>query len=68
MNEQPVKTSGADVLSSWKKTQKNLGGGGGLASTPLVLSRVKTKDYIERRVTSPTSRVPHRHVNRSLLT
>ena len=27
MNEQLPKTSGADVLSSWKKTQKNLTGG-----------------------------------------
>ena len=50
-----------------KKLRKTLGGGG-VASTPHVLSRVKTKDYIERRVTSPTSRVPHRHVNRPLLT
>ena len=28
MNEQLLKTSGADVLSSRKKTQKNLMGGG----------------------------------------
>ena len=27
MNEQPLKTSGADVLFSRKKTQKNLSGG-----------------------------------------
>ena len=26
MNKQPLKTSGADVLSSWKRTQKNLRG------------------------------------------
>ena len=29
MNEQLMKTSGADVLSSGKKTQKSLMGGGG---------------------------------------
>ena len=32
MNKQPLKTSGNDVLSSWKKLRKNFWGGG--ASTP----------------------------------
>ena len=38
MNEQLMKTSGADVLSSRKKTQKNLmrgGGGGDIPPPPL---------------------------------
>ena len=34
MNEQLMKTSGADVLSSGKKTQKSLMGGGGGDSPP----------------------------------
>ena len=39
MNEQLLKTSGADVSSSWKKTQKNLGGAGGeVASVPACTS------------------------------
>ena len=33
MNEQLLKTSGTDVLSSKKKTQKNLMGGGKMLST-----------------------------------
>ena len=44
MNEQLLKTSGADVSSSRKKTQKNLGGGGaGWRPPPLVLPRVEIK-------------------------
>ena len=44
MNEQLLKTSGADVSSSRKKTQKNLGGGGaGWRPSPLVLPRVEIK-------------------------
>ena len=35
MNELLMKMSGTDVLSSWKKDQKNLkgGGGGGVSTT-----------------------------------
>ena len=45
MNEQLLKTSGADVLSSRKKTQKNLGwgAGGGGHPPPRVLPRVEIK-------------------------
>ena len=43
MNEQLLKTSGADVSSSRKKTQKNLGGGAGWRPSPLVLPRVEIK-------------------------
>ena len=44
-NEQLQKTSGAYVLSSRKKNQKSLmggGWGGGVATTPLVHPRVET--------------------------
>ena len=45
MNEQLLKTSGADVLSSRIKTQKNLegGGGGGWHPPPRILPRVEIK-------------------------
>ena len=44
MNEQLLKTSGANVLSSRKKTRKNLEGGrGGLHPRPRVLPRVEIK-------------------------
>ena len=42
MNKQPLKTSGANVLSSRKKTQKNLRGGVIQLSPPLVRPRVKS--------------------------
>ena len=50
MNEQLLKTSGTDVLSSRKKTQKNLMGGGGAGVHPLLLirPRVKTRRYSPR--------------------
>ena len=41
MNEQLLKTSGADVLSFRKKRTKTLRGGGGQASTRPVRPRVK---------------------------
>ena len=42
VNNRAVKTSGTDVLSSWK-TQKNLreGGGGGVVATSLVRPYVR---------------------------
>ena len=58
MNEQPLKTSGADVLFSRKKTQKNLGGAGIQLSPPLVRPRVKSpgegrvKEVEEKRFSS----------------
>ena len=42
MNNQPLKTSGADVLSSRKKTQKNLRGVASNPPSPLVRPRVKS--------------------------
>ena len=43
MNEQLLKTSGANVLSSKKKLRKILREGGGGASAPRVLPRVEIK-------------------------
>ena len=39
MNEQLLKTSGADVLSSKRKLSKTLGGGGGGGIHPLLYVR-----------------------------
>ena len=58
MNEQPLKTSGADVLFSRKKTQKNLSGGWHPLPPPLVCPRVKSlgegrvKEVEEKRFSS----------------
>ena len=58
MNEQPVKTSGADVLSSRKKTEKNRMGGGihprlyvrGLSYTQYIfLLKLNEKEKFEKR-------------------
>ena len=48
MNEKLLKTSGADVLCSRKKTQKNLmgGGGGGIHPHTLVRPRVNSVKII----------------------
>ena len=43
INEQLLKTSGFDVLSSRKKNSKNLRGGGGQLSPPLALIRPRVK-------------------------
>ena len=41
MNEQLLKTSGADVLSSWKKTQKNKGVASTSSPQPLYVRELK---------------------------
>ena len=45
MNEQVLKTSGADVLSSRRKLTKYFGGGGGTHPYPLVRPRVNTINW-----------------------